>query len=106
MKDYHNLYLKYDLLLLAYVFENFSNSLKIQGLCPNHYFSAPGLSWDAMLKMTKIWLVLFQILTCLYFLKKVQEVKFIIFLIDTAKPTINIQNLMTQNKNQNIKQII
>ena len=55
-----------------------------------------------MLKMTKIWLVLFQILTCLYFLKKVQEVKFIIFLIDTAKPIINIQNLMTQNKNQNI----
>ena len=23
-------------------------------LCPNNYLSAPGLSWDAMLKMTKI----------------------------------------------------
>ena len=24
------------------------------GLCPSHYMSRPGLSWDAMLKMTKI----------------------------------------------------
>ena len=24
------------------------------GLCPSHYLSAPGLSWDAVLKMTKI----------------------------------------------------
>ena len=24
------------------------------GLDPCHYFSSPGLSWDAMLKMTKV----------------------------------------------------
>ena len=24
------------------------------GLCPSHYLSAPGLSWDAVLKMTKL----------------------------------------------------
>ena len=24
------------------------------GLCPSHYLSAPGLSWDAMLKMIKV----------------------------------------------------
>ena len=35
------------------------------------------------------------------FLKKVQEGEVFIFLIDTAKLTMNIQNLMTQNKNQN-----
>ena len=29
------------------------NSLKNYGLCPSHYLSAQGLSWDAMLKMTK-----------------------------------------------------
>ena len=29
------------------------------GLCPIHYLSTPGLSWDAMLKMTKIKLELF-----------------------------------------------
>ena len=31
-----------------------SNCLKDYGLCPSHYLSAPGLSWDAMLKMTTL----------------------------------------------------
>ena len=55
MKDYHYLYLKCDVLLLA-VFKkkNRNNSLKNYGLCQNHYLSAPGLSWDAMLNMTKV----------------------------------------------------
>ena len=53
MKDYHNLYLKCDVLLLADVFEKFRNSsFKNYRLCPSHYVSARGLSWDAMLKMT------------------------------------------------------
>ena len=55
MKDYHDLYLKCDVLLLADVFEKFrNNSLKNYGLYPSHYLSAPSLSWDAMVKMTKI----------------------------------------------------
>ena len=55
MKDYHDLYLKYDVLLIADVFEKFrNNSLKNYVLCPSHYLSIPGLSWEAMLKMTKI----------------------------------------------------
>ena len=55
MKDYHDLYLKCDVLLLADVFEKFgNNSLNNYGLCTSHYLSAPGLSWDSMLKMTKI----------------------------------------------------
>ena len=54
-KDFHNHYLKKDVLLLADIFEKFiSTNLKYYGLDPCHYFSAPGLSWDAMLKMTKI----------------------------------------------------
>ena len=54
-KDFHNHYLKKDGLLLADVFEKFiSTSLKYYNLDPCHYFSAPGLSWDAMLKMTKV----------------------------------------------------
>ena len=55
MKDYHNLYLKCDFSLLPDVLEKFRNhSLKNYGLCPSHYLNAPGLSWDAMLKITKI----------------------------------------------------
>ena len=54
-EDFHNHYLKKDILLLADSFEKkFSTCLKYYGLDPCHYFSAPGLSWDAMLKMTKI----------------------------------------------------
>ena len=52
-KDYHDLYLNFDVFLLADVFEKFrNNSLKNYGLCSSHYLSAPGLSWDANLKMT------------------------------------------------------
>ena len=55
MKDYHDLYLKCDVLLLANVFEKFrNNSLKNHRLYPSHYLSASGLSWDVMLKLTKI----------------------------------------------------
>ena len=55
MTDYHDLYLKCDVLLLVDVFKKFkNNSLKNYGLSPSHYLSAPSLSWDAVLKMTKI----------------------------------------------------
>ena len=55
MGDYHDHYLKKDVLLLADVFEKFIDTcLKYYGLDPCHYFSSPGLIWDAMLKMTGI----------------------------------------------------
>ena len=39
MKDYHDLYLKCDVLLLTDVFEKFrNNSSKNFGLSPSHYF--------------------------------------------------------------------
>ena len=54
MRDYHNLYLKCDFSLLPDVLEKIrNNSLKNYGLCPSQYLSTPGLSWDAMLKITK-----------------------------------------------------
>ena len=54
-EDFYDHYLKKDVLLLADSFEKFiSTCVKYYGLDPCHYFSAPGLSWDAMLKMTKI----------------------------------------------------
>ena len=55
MGDYHDHYLKKDVLLLADVFEKFIDTcLKYYGLDLCHYFSAPGLSWDTMLKMTSV----------------------------------------------------
>ena len=55
MGDYHEHYLKKDVLLLADVFKRFiSTCLKYYELDPYHYFSSPGLSLDAMLKMTGI----------------------------------------------------
>ena len=54
MKDYHDLHLKFDALLLTDVFEKLrNNSLNNNGLCPIHYFSTQALSWDTMLNMTK-----------------------------------------------------
>ena len=53
MGEYHDLYLNSDVLLLADVFESFRKTcLQYYKLDPCHYFTSPGLSWDAMLKMT------------------------------------------------------
>ena len=55
LKDYLETYNTTDVLLLADVFEKFRDiCLKNYGLDPVYYFTAPGLAWDAMLKMTKI----------------------------------------------------
>ena len=53
IRDYHNLYLKSDVLLLADVFENFRKTcFKHYKLDPVHYYTSPGLAWDACLKET------------------------------------------------------
>ena len=55
MKDYHDLYLELDVLLLTDVFENFREiCLENYKLDPAWYLTAPGLSWDAMLKVSGI----------------------------------------------------
>ena len=55
MQDYHDHYLKTDVLLLADVFENFRKvCLSKYGLDPARYWTLPSYSWDCMMKMTKV----------------------------------------------------
>ena len=71
MGEYHDLYLASDVLLLADVFENFRKTcLEYYKLDPCHYFTAPGLSWDAMLKMTDIKLELMTDIDMFQFIEK------------------------------------
>ena len=71
MGDYHDLYLKSDILLLADVFENFRKTcLEYYKLDPANYFTSPGLSWDAMLKMTNIKLELMTDIDMFQFIEK------------------------------------
>ena len=71
MGEYHDLYLKSDILLLTDVFENFrKTSLQYYKLDPAHYFTSTGLSWDAMLKMTDIQLELMTDVDMFQFIEK------------------------------------
>ena len=54
-RDYHDLYLQTDVILLADVFENYRNCCgQNYGLDPAWYYTAPGLAWDAALKISKV----------------------------------------------------
>ena len=52
MWEYHDFYLRSDVLLSSDVFENFRKlCLKIYELDPAKFFSAPGLAWQTALKI-------------------------------------------------------
>jgi len=69
--EYHDLYLKTDVLLLADVFQNFREACQnYYKLDPCHYMTSPGLSWDAMLKMTGIKLELISDIDMQLFIEK------------------------------------
>ena len=99
IKDYHDLYLKCNVLLLADVFEKIrSNSWKNYGLCPNHFLRALALSWDAVLNMPKGELELFPLTDMYLLFEKGMRDEVFIYLLDIVKRTISIWNLMTHNK--------
>ena len=55
LREYHDLYLKTDVILLADVFEAFRKvCLKNYGLDPAHFYTAPGLAWKACSKKMSI----------------------------------------------------
>ena len=53
--DYHDVYLRIDVLIVADVFDNFQQvCMKVYKLDPVHSFSAPNQRWDAMLITTRV----------------------------------------------------
>ena len=69
LQDYHDLYNVTDVLLLADVYENFRN-ICMENYNPAHYFTAPGLAWDACLKMTNVELELLSDIDMLLMIEK------------------------------------
>ena len=71
MGEYHDIYLGSNVLSLTDVFENFRKTcIQYYKLDPCHYFTSPGLSWDAMLKMTNIKLELMTDIDMFQFIEK------------------------------------
>ena len=71
LEDYHNLYNRVDVLLLADVFENLRDfCIKNYNLDPAHYYTAPGLAWDAALKVTEVKLELLSNMDMLLMVEK------------------------------------
>ena len=59
LEDYHDIYIKSDVRLLADLFDKFRNTcLHNYRLDPVHYYTTPGLAWDAALRMAKVTLEL------------------------------------------------
>ena len=55
MADYHDIYLQFDVLLIADFFEKFCTTcLEFYCLDPVHYYTTPGLAWDAALRMSHV----------------------------------------------------
>ena len=71
MGEYHDIYLKTDVLLLADVFESFRDTcMKHYRLDPVHFYTSPGLAWIAALKVTGVKLELLTDLDMLLMFEK------------------------------------
>ena len=105
LKEYHEIYNITDVLLLADVFENFRNlCLKIYKLDPVYYFTAPGLAWDACLKMTNIQLELLSDVNMLLMFEK--GIRGGISIISNRYGKANNKYMKDYNKNKDSKYLM
>ena len=105
LKDYHEIYNITDVLLLADVFENFRDlCLKIYKLDPVYYFTAPGLAWDACLKMTDIQLELLSDVNMLLMFEK--GIRGGISIISNRYGEANNKYMKDYNKNKDSKYLM
>ena len=71
LREYHDLYVQSDTLLLTDVFDNFRNMcIKFYGVDPVYFLSAPGLTWQACLKKTSVKL---ELITDVYILLMIEK---------------------------------
>lgn len=71
LREYSDLYLKTDVLLLSDIFENFRDTcVNTYGLDPSHYLTASSFSFDAMLKYTNVNIELLTDIEMLLFVEK------------------------------------
>lgn len=71
LRDFHDVYLLSDILLLADVFEKFRNiAHETYKLEPLHYYSLPGFAWDAALKHTGVQIELIKDIDMFLMVKK------------------------------------
>ena len=70
MAEYHDIYLKCDVLLLTNFFEMFRATCLVHYcLDAVHYYTAPGLAWDPALRMTHVSLELITDINVYYFIE-------------------------------------
>ena len=112
MGDYHDLYLKTDVVVLANIFESCRKvCINNYGLDPAHFYTAPGLAWKACLKKTGINLELLQDPDMLLMLERgirggitqpvhrwaIANNPYMGYEYDTSKPTEYLQYLDANN---------
>ena len=89
--DYHDLYLRTDVVLLANVCEAFRDTcLKHYKLDPAHFYTSPGLAWKACLKCTGIKLELLTDRDMLLTFEGGSEVELLKRFVNTHWQIINI----------------
>ena len=102
--DYHDLYLRTDVVLLANVFEAFRDTcLKHYKLDPAHFYASPGLAWRACLKRTGIRLELLTDPDMLLMFERGSEVELLKRFVNTHRQIINIWEI---DSTQNLKAAI
>ena len=102
--DYHDLYLRTDVVLLANVYEAFRDTcLRHYKLDPVHFYTSPGLAWKACLKRTGIKLELLTDPDMLLMFERGSEVELLKRFVNMHRQIINIWEI---DSTQNLKAAI